>query len=286
MRQANREQRARRVTVLCGLWSFIVLLMLHGHVFAERLSLEGQLIQGGLVQGHTDPDAIVKVNGEPVRLSPDGIFLVGFDRDSPPEVELEVVRGDGKNEKRVLHVERRKYQIQRVDGLPERKVTPKKEDLERIREEARLAREARQRDDPRTDFIKGFGWPAKGRITGVYGSQRILNGKPRTPHYGLDIAGPIGTPVVAPADGVVTLVHPDMFFSGTTLIVDHGHGLSSTFIHLNKILVKEGERVRRGEPIAEIGASGRATGPHLDWRMNWFQNRIDPQLLVSPMPAE
>lgn len=286
MRQGNREHHGRKVIVLCGLWVSIVLLMLHGYVFAEGLSLEGHLIQGGLVQGHTDPDAIVKVNGEPVRLSPDGIFLVGFDRDSPPEVELEVVRRDGKNEKRVLHVERRQYRIQRVDGLPERKVTPKQEDLERIREEARLAREARQRDDPRTDFLKGFDWPAKGKITGVYGSQRILNGKPRTPHYGLDIAGPIGTPVVAPADGVVTLVHPDMFFSGKTLIVDHGHGLSSTFIHLNKILVKEGERVRRGEPIAEIGASGRATGPHLDWRMNWFQNRIDPQLLVSPMPAE
>ena len=129
-------------------------------------------------------------------------------------------------------------------------------------------------------------WPAKGRISGVYGSQRILNGEPRRPHYGVDVAAPVGTLVHAPADGLVTLANEDMFFSGGTLILDHGHALSSSFLHLSAILVKEGQRVRQGDPIAKIGATGRATGPHLDWRMNLGRDRLDPQLLVGPMSSQ
>jgi murein DD-endopeptidase MepM/ murein hydrolase activator NlpD len=131
----------------------------------------------------------------------------------------------------------------------------------------------------------GFIWPLEGRISGVYGSQRILNGTPRRPHFGVDIAASVGTRAMAPADGVVTLAHPDMFYSGGTLIIDHGHGLSSTFMHLHRILVNKGQRVRGGEPVAEVGATGRVTGPHLDWRMNLFTKRLDPQLLVEPMPV-
>ena len=143
---------------------------------------------------------------------------------------------------------------------------------------------ARQTDDPRTDFTQAFIWPVVGRISGIYGSQRILNGKPKNPHSGVDIAVPTGTPVQAPADGVVTLAHKDMFYSGGTLIVDHGHGLSTVFMHLHKILVKEAQRVRQGDIVAQVGATGRVTGPHLHWGMNWFDTRLDPGLMVPPMP--
>ncbi len=192
---------------------------------------------------------------------------------------------DGNRDERTLDIVLREYDIQRIEGLPKRMVTPTKKDLERIRAEAARARKARQLDSPRTDFLTGFAWPAKGRISGIYGSQRILNGQPRRPHFGVDVAAPVGTPVYAPADGVVTMVHPDMYFSGGTLIVDHGHGLSSSFLHLSRILVNEGQAVKRGDLVAEIGATGRVTGAHLDWRMNLFTTRIDPQLLVEPMPV-
>ena len=247
--------------------------------------IDGPRIQGGLLRGRVPPGATVELAGEPVRVSGDGWFLVGFGRDAPPEAELVVVFPDGRRERQVLRVERREYRIQRIDGLPPGKVTPRsEEDLARIRAEVRMVGQARSIDEPRTDFLSGFRWPATGRISGVYGSQRILNGEPRRPHYGIDIAAPAGTRVVAPADGVVTLVHPDMFFSGGTLIVDHGHGLSSAFLHLSRILVEKGERVVQGQPIAEVGSTGRSTGPHLDWRINLFDRRLDPALLAGPMP--
>ncbi|MDX1513147.1 MAG: M23 family metallopeptidase [Gammaproteobacteria bacterium] len=253
---------------------------------ASDLRLEGKFIQGGLVIGHAPSGVRVSIDGAPVRVSDEGVFVFGFGRDAPASARLEIAYPDGRVTERVLDVEKRAYRIQRIDGLPERKVTPSEADLARISQEAAMVRAARARDDPRTDFLDGFIWPATGRISGVYGSQRILNGEPRRPHFGVDVAGPVGTPVRAPAPGLVTLAHPDMFFSGGTLIIDHGHGLSSSFLHLSEILVEHGQRVRRGDLIARIGATGRATGPHLDWRMNWFDARIDPALLAGPMPAE
>ena len=178
----------------------------------------------------------------------------------------------------------REYRIQRIDGLPPRKVTPDEKDYERIRKDIAAAKRARRRDDPREDFLSGWIWPVTGPISGVYGSQRILNGQPRRPHYGVDIAVPVGTEIRAPADGVVTLAHPGMFYSGVTVIIDHGHNLTSSFLHLNRALVEEGDRVKRGDVIAEVGKTGRVTGAHLDWRMNLRKARIDPQLLVGPMP--
>lgn len=252
-------------------------------VQAGRLELEGEPKQGALMIGRTEPGTIVKFNGDGVRVSKEGVFLLGFGRDAPEKARLDAQFPDGSTVRRELLVAQRAYDIQRIDGLPPRKVTPSEEDMVRIREEYALVRKARNRDDARQDFLGGFRWPAKGRISGVYGSQRILNGVPKRPHFGVDIAAPVGTIVRAPADGVVTLTHDDMFFSGGTLIVDHGHGLSSTFIHLNAILVEEGDRVRQGDPIAEIGATGRVTGAHLDWRMNLLGDRLDPQLLVGPM---
>ena len=256
-----------------------------GHLWAGTLELQGQPVQGGLMQGRTDPGTEVTFDGRPVRISKDGVFLIGFGRDAPAQAKLVVTFTDGSREWRELKVGQRKYKIQRIDGLPPRKISPSEEDLARIHRESASIKEARAKDDARTDFLKGFIWPAKGRISGVYGSQRILNGEPRRPHYGLDIAAPVGTLVVAPASGIVTLTHPDMFYSGGTLILDHGHGLSSTFIHLHRILVKEGQYVRQGDVIAEIGATGRVTGPHLDWRINLFKRRLDPQLILKAMPA-
>jgi murein DD-endopeptidase MepM/ murein hydrolase activator NlpD len=250
----------------------------------HAVSLEGEMSQGGMLIGKTTPGDQVRFNDEPIRVSPQGVFLLGFGRDDSLRHTLEVIRAGKAVEKQQINIAKREYQIQRIDGLPPSKVNPPKRDWTRIKQEVALVKQARKRDDERSDFMTGFIWPATGIISGVYGSQRILNGDPKRPHFGIDIAAPVGTQVVAPADGVVTLAHPDMFYSGGTLIIDHGHQLSSSFLHLHRILVKEGDQVKQGDPIAEIGATGRVTGAHLDWRMNLRKARIDPQLLVPPMP--
>ncbi|MDH3450956.1 MAG: M23 family metallopeptidase, partial [Gammaproteobacteria bacterium] len=251
---------------------------------AARLDFSGEAVAGGLLIGTTESDAQVFIDGNRVRVSPQGSFLVGFHREEPEPVIVKVVYSDGREARRRFEVRQREYRVQRIDGLPPRQVSPTEEDLKRIRREYALARRARARDDARTDFLVDFVWPTIGPISGVYGSQRVLNGKPRRPHYGVDVAVPTGTPVHAPAPGLVTLAHPDMYFSGGTLILDHGHGLSSSFLHLSKLLVSVGQRVKQGDIIAEVGATGRVTGAHLDWRMNLKKKRLDPALLVGPMP--
>jgi murein DD-endopeptidase MepM/ murein hydrolase activator NlpD len=248
------------------------------------LTLSGDLLQGGMLRGQVEPGDRVTVDGEAIRVSEDGVFLIGFGRDAPLKADVRVLRNGKEIENRQLTIGKRSYRIQRIDGLPKNKVKPPKRDWERIKREQAQVKAARRLDDPRTDFLTGFIWPVKGPISGVYGSQRILNGEPRWPHFGVDVAAPVGTKVVAPADGLVTLTHPDMFYSGGTLIIDHGHQLSSSFLHLSKILVEEGDRVKQGDVIAEVGATGRVTGAHLDWRMNLRKARIDPQLLAPPMP--
>ena len=248
------------------------------------VEIKGSVTQGGLLQGQvTPPDARVELDGQALRVSPEGLFLVGFGRDHALRSQLTVRYTDGSSETVPLQLTAREYDIQRIDGLPPKQVEPSAEDLKRIKRETALVVQARRRDDARTDFLSGWNWPVEGPLSGVYGSQRILNGEPRRPHMGVDIAVPQGTPVRAPADGVVTLAYPDMFFSGGTLIVDHGYRLSTSYLHLSKILVKKGQRVHRGEVIAEVGATGRVTGPHLHWGMNLGAVRLDPQLLVPPM---
>ena len=247
--------------------------------------LSGEAIQGGLMFGTCNPGCSASLDGKDVMVSAAGRFVIGFDRDESGERVLQVREADGSTRATTLPVAPRDYQIERVDGLPPQTVTPDPEALERIRQEAAMVASARARRDPRADYAAGFAWPASGRISGVYGSQRILNGEPRRPHYGLDIAAPTGTPVLAPADGVITLAYDDMYFSGGTIVLDHGQGLSSSFLHLSRILVEAGATVRQGDVIGEIGATGRASGPHLDWRMNWLDRRVDPQLLLGDAPA-
>jgi len=249
-----------------------------------QLELLGEAVQGGLIIGRAPVGSEIELDGELLRYAADGYFLIGFGRDDTVQRRL-VVRGrDGSTAVRELKPEPREFDIQRIDGLPPRQVTPDPESLERIRRDAAQVRKARQRMDARIDFAEGFIWPVHGPITGVYGSQRILNGEPRSPHWGVDLAAPTGTPVIAPAAGVVTLAHPDMYFSGGTLMLDHGLGLSSAFLHLDEILVEPGQRVEQGDLIARVGATGRVTGAHLDWRMNLGETRIDPQLLMDEPP--
>ena len=252
---------------------------------AGTLELDGDFVQGGMVLGRTDPGAEVRVGERQARVAPDGRFVFGFGRDHKPEIELQVRFPDGTAERRVLKVAKREYRVQRIDGLPPRKVTPSAEDMKRIRADNAKIGKVRKLDTPEVNFADGWAWPAEGRVTGVYGSQRILNGEPRRPHFGHDIAAPVGTPVVAPAPGIVRLAETDLFFTGGTIILDHGHGISSLYMHLSAVEVAVGRRVQRGERIGAIGATGRVTGPHLDWRINWFGERLDPELLLEPKPS-
>ncbi|MBK7522270.1 MAG: M23 family metallopeptidase [Gammaproteobacteria bacterium] len=258
----------------------LLALLLCGPLPAVALELEGPLLQGGVVIGQVAPGTPVSLDGRALRVSEDGLFVIGFDRDSPQSHTL--VAGA---ETRELAIKRREYAIQRVTGIAQNIMSPSAADLERIAREQRLVNAARGRDDPRSDFAAGFSWPILGPISGVYGSQRFYNGAPSRPHFGVDVAAPTGAPVHAPAPGIVTLAEPDLFYSGGTIIIDHGHELSSSFLHLSKVLVSVGQRVETGTLIAQVGATGRATGPHLDWRMNWRDARVDPQLLAGAMPA-
>lgn len=235
---------------------------------AERASIEG-----------------IEFEGRKLHIAKNGQFIIGLGRDAAPGATLIIINKD-KREQRNFIVKAREYKVQRVDGVPQQTVEPSPDQVERSKREAELVGEARKGDLALMFFAQKFQWPLVGPISGVYGSQRIYNGVPKAPHYGVDIARPTGTKVRAPAGGLVTLAHPDMFFSGGTLIIDHGHGLSSTFIHLSKILVKKGDSITQGQDIALVGQTGRASGPHLHWAMNWFKTRVDPQLLVGLMPEQ
>lgn len=270
--------------------ALIAALMFALPVFAaessSNLQLEGPLQQGGLVLGRTEPGAKLLLDGKAVRVAADGRFVIGFDRDAKARSTLTVIDGNTHKTVQALTITQRQYDIQRVTGVPQDTVTPPPELLARIEREAALVSKARAVDSDLRSFLDGFKWPLTGRISGIYGSQRVYNGQPGRPHFGVDVAAPVGTRVRAPADAVVLLAEPDLFFSGGTLIMDHGYGVSSTFMHLSKLLVKTGDRVSVGQEIAEVGATGRASGPHLDWRINWFNVRIDPQLIAPPMPSQ
>lgn len=267
--------------VLLGV-STLVLLAVAGT--AAAFELTGDFVQGGLAVGRAEPGSTVRVDGTPVRVSADGRFLVGFGRDATGPVVVTATTAAGETARQEIAVASRDWDIQRIDGLPSRQVTPSPEDLARIRADSAAIRDVRTLNSPLEGFADGFIWPVTGPISGVFGSQRILNGEPRSPHRGVDVAAPEGTPIRAAAGGRVVLVHPDMYFTGQSLMIDHGHGLTSVYVHMSAMEVVEGEAVRQGDIIGRVGATGRATGPHLHWGVSLFGTHLDPRLLAGPMP--
>jgi murein DD-endopeptidase MepM/ murein hydrolase activator NlpD len=268
------------VRILLALLACLHTCLLASPSFAVTLALQGDAVQGGLMFGKTDPGATVLLDGKALRTSADGDFAIGFSRDGKGPHELAIMGRDGNRETRTITVNPRNFDIQRIDGLPERQVTPNAEDLARIRGEAAEMKAARGAIGIEALFRSGFDWPADGPISGLYGSQRILNGEPRAPHYGLDIAGPAGTPVRAAAAGTILFAHPGMYFNGRTLVIDHGLGLQSIYLHLSEISVTPGTRVEKGQVVGKIGATGRVTGAHLHWGLQWNDVYVDPLLVV------
>ncbi len=238
--------------------------------------------QGSLVLGQTRPGSAVSLHGKPLRVSSDGRFAFGVGRDEAHDARLDVTFPDGRRERIDVAVKKRDWPIERVTGVPQQTVDPPPEIAARIaREQAAVAAE-RTRDEDRPDLFAGFLWPIEGRISGRFGRQRIYNSTPGAPHSGTDIAAPQSTPIRAPAAGLVTFADPDLYLTGGTVLIDHGHGVGSNFLHLSKLEVKVGQRVEQGEIIGRVGATGRATGPHLHWGLTWFEVRLDPQLLDLP----
>lgn len=247
------------------------------------LELLGRAVQGGLMLGATRPGAKVWLGDNKVPVARGGLFLLGFARKAGAKMELRIVLPGGRVVRRSLKVEQRRYKIERIDGLPPRKVTPTPAALKRIKAERRLITKARQRFSQESFSGTGFSWPLQGRISGIYGSQRVLNGKPRAPHLGVDIAAPAGTPILAPAAATVALAYDEMFFSGKLIILDHGLGLSTVYAHMSRLAVKAGDKVKRGAVIGAVGATGRVTGPHLHWGVHLFGLGLDPALLAGAM---
>ena len=240
------------------------------------VEFQGKFIQGHFIIGKTEPDTKVLIDKREVRVTDDGFFAFGINRDRKYDVVI-TLNKNGIKQKIVKKVQKRKYNIQRIDGLEEKKVTPPEEVYERINKENKLIAKARAINSDLDFFRNKFIIPVDDAIiTGVYGSQRILNGKPKWPHYGLDFAQKEGTAVKAMLNGTVTLAEPDLYYTGGTLIFDHGHGISTLYMHMQKILVDKEQKVKQGNIIGTVGSTGRATGPHLDIRLNWFDTRLDP----------
>ncbi|MBY0337265.1 MAG: M23 family metallopeptidase [Acetobacteraceae bacterium] len=242
---------------------------------AQPFGLRGTPQQGGFLIGRTLPGGRAALDGQALRVSPEGLFAFGFGRDHGPRATLTV-----NGQPQTLEVARRQWDVQHITGLPPAQVTPDAATLERIRVERERLAAVRAVDSARTGFAEGLAWPARGRISGVFGSQRVLNGQSRQPHYGLDVAGPVGTPILAAASGQVTLAAEFHFF-GRLVVLDHGHGVNTLYAHLNAIHVREGQAVTRGERIADMGATGRVTGPHLHFSLSWYRVWLDPQPVLE-----
>ena len=260
-----------------------ILILLFFFLSNNVLAVEfkGKFIQGHFIIGKTESGTKVLIDKKEVRVTDDGYFVFGIGRDRKYDVVI-TLNKDGNKQKIVKKVLKRKYNIQRIDGLPEEKVTPPEEMYERIKKENILIGDAKAIDSNLTYFKNKFIVPIENTIiSGVYGSQRILNGEPKWPHYGLDFAADEGTTIKAMLDGIVTLSEPDLYYTGGTLMFDHGHGISTIYLHMQKLLVKKGQKVKQGDVIGTVGSTGRATGPHLDIRLNWFQTRLDPETALN-----
>jgi murein DD-endopeptidase MepM/ murein hydrolase activator NlpD len=268
----------RRNVLAAGI-SLATLAVVGGVALAES-ALRGALVQGTLIRGKTEPGASVRVDGRKLGLSANGDFAfgVGYDRKDPAELSIKLSGGAG--ETKSIPIAAREYKIQRINGLPEKYVEPPASVLKRIERDNQLIGAARARDTDEAWFADDFAWPVKGPVTGVYGSRRILNGAEKRPHYGVDVAAPEGRAIHAPVGAIVAMAEPDLYFTGGTIILDHGHGVSTSYLHMSRLDVKVGDRVAKGAVIGAVGKTGRATGPHLCWRLNWFAERLDAALVV------
>ena len=245
-----------------------------------KIILEGNFVQGGLVKGKVNKDLDVKFKEKVLRKTSDGSFVIGFGRDHSKEAKLYFFINQNWILKK-LDIKQRKYKTQVINGLEKKMVTPPKSFWDRIKKENKVIKEVRSLDSD-VDFIfQKFDWPTKGIISGVFGSQRILNGKPKRPHYGVDIAAPEGTDILAPTEAIVRMAEKDLYYTGGTVMLDHGHGVTSVYSHLSSINVKVGDKINKDQKIGEVGSTGRSTGPHLDWRINWFSERLDPALFIK-----
>ena len=246
----------------------------------HSIEFYGKFIQGHFIIGKTKPNSKVKIDKKNVKVSDDGYFVFGLDRDRKYNVII-TIENSGLKKKIEKKVLKRKYKIQRIDGLDEKKVTPPEEVYNRIKQENNKIGKARAINSDLNYFKDKFTMPVKGIISGVYGSQRILNGKPKWPHYGIDIAAKKGTKIKAAGSGVITMAEDDLYYTGGTIIMDHGHGISTIYSHLEKVMVNVGDEINKGEIIGTVGSTGRSTGPHLDFRINWFQTRLDPMTILN-----
>jgi len=246
----------------------------------SAIEFKGKFLQGHFIVGITDPNAKILVGKKEVKVSKDGYFVFGLDRDRKFDLTITKII-NGKKEVITKQVLKRKYNIQRIDGLEESKVTPPESVYKRIKEENNKIGEARAINSDLPFFKNQFIMPVEGIISGVYGSQRILNGKPRWPHYGIDIAAKQGTMIKSSGSGIVTMAEDDLYYTGGTIIMDHGHGISTIYSHLETVMVSVGDKINQGDIIGTVGSTGRSTGPHLDFRVNWFQTRLDPMSLIN-----
>lgn len=268
--------------------SFILATFLHFHTgICGDVKVPSGLQQGDLILGTATPGSRITVDGREVQIDQDGYFAFGLDRDYSQKVVIEAWFVDGTTSTQIHSVIKRKYGEQHIQGLPKQMVTPNPELAERIRKEANLVSQARSYTTAKSFFRSGLIWPVTGKVTGVFGTHRILNGEIRSPHYGIDIAATEGSAVLAGADGIVRL-STNLYLSGNTTIIDHGHGITSSYLHMKEISVFKNDFVQQGDIIGYVGSTGRSTGAHLDWRINWFEVRVDPQraLIFFPQRIE
>jgi len=247
---------------------------------ASAIEFTGKFIQGHFILGKTDPGSKIIIDKKEIKVSQDGYFVFGIDRDRKFDILITKIK-NSKKEKITKKIFKRKYKIQKIDGLPENKVTPPESVYKRIKKENNAIGEARAINSDLNYFKNKFIMPVDGIITGVYGSQRILNGKPKWPHYGIDIAAEQGTHIRSSGNGIVTMAEDDLYYTGGTIIMDHGHGISTIYSHLENVLVSVGDKINQGDIIGTVGSTGRSTGPHLDFRINWFQTRLDPMTVIN-----
>ena len=257
---------------------FLIFCFIPTHLIA--IEFTGKFLQGHFIIGKTDPTAKIIIDKKQVKVSEDGFFVFGLDRDRKFDLTITKII-NGKKDKIIKKVLKRKYNIQRIDGLEESKVTPPESVYKRIKEENNKIGEARAINSDLPFFKNQFIMPVEGIISGVYGSQRILNGKPKWPHYGIDIAAKQGTMIKSSGSGIVTMAEDDLYYTGGTIIMDHGHGISTIYSHLENVMVSVGDKINQGDIIGTVGSTGRSTGPHLDFRVNWFQTRLDPMSVIN-----